>query len=135
MYIRGTLLCGIFLFLQSVVIAQQKPEKPTSTVESNTAVQGPVFDVGAGITPPKPISVTDPRLPKGKHTIQGTCVLSLIVDEDGRTRDVRVIRSLDKRLDQSAIDAVYQWKFEPAMKDGKSVAVRTSVEVTFVVHK
>jgi hypothetical protein len=42
------------------MVAQQKPEKPTSaTVESNSAVQGPVFDVGPGITPAKPIFTPD----------------------------------------------------------------------------
>ena len=56
-------------------------------------------------------------------------MLGITVDERGRVRDVHVTRSLDKRLDQNAIDAVKQWKFKPAMRDGKAVAVFTSVEV------
>jgi TonB family protein len=71
---------------------------------------------------------------KGKHKIQGTCVLALIVDQRGLVRDVHVTQSLDKRLDQNAIDAVKQWKFKPAVKDGKPTAARTSVEVDFRLY-
>jgi len=52
----------------------------------------------------------------------------------GSVRDVHVTRSVDKRLDQNAIDAVNQWKFKPAVKDGKPVAVRTSVKVDFRLY-
>lgn len=61
-------------------------------------------------------------------------LLALTVDKQGLVRDVHVTRSLDKRLDQNAIDAVKQWKFKPAVKDGKPVAVRTSVEVDFRLY-
>jgi periplasmic protein TonB len=71
---------------------------------------------------------------KGKHKIQGICVLGLTVDEHGSVRDVNVTRSLDKRLDQTAIDALKQWKFKPATKDGKPVAVRTSASVEFRLY-
>jgi TonB family protein len=73
-------------------------------------------------------------LRKGKHKVQGTCVLALTVDEQGAVRDVHVTRSLDKRLDQNAVDAVKQWKFKPAMRDGKPVAVLTSVEIDFRLY-
>jgi TonB family protein len=61
-------------------------------------------------------------------------VLALIVDQRALVRDVHVTQSLDKRLDQNAIDAVKQWKFKPALKDGKPIAVRTSVEVDFRLY-
>jgi periplasmic protein TonB len=73
-------------------------------------------------------------LRKGKHKIQGTCVLGLTVDEQGMVRDVHVTRSLDRRLDQNAVDAVKRWKFKPAIRDGKPVAVLTSVEVDFRLY-
>ena len=61
-------------------------------------------------------------------------MLALIVDQRALVRDVHVTQSLDKRLDQNAIDAVKQWKFKPALKDGKPIAVRTSVEVDFRLY-
>ena len=51
-------------------------------------------------------------------------VLWLIVDQNGHPRDVKVARSLGMGLDQKAVQAVRNWKFEPAMKDGKPVLVR-----------
>ena len=70
----------------------------------------------------------------GKNKIHGTCVLTLKVDEQGAVHDVHVTRSLEKRLDHNAVDAVKRWKFRPAMRDGKPVAVLTSVEVDFRLY-
>ena len=101
-------------------------------------MKGAVIDVGPGISPPQAIFAPDPDYPlavqKNKHATQGACVLELIVDEDGLPRDVHVTRSLTKLLDQNAIDGVRQWKFKPALRDGKPVAVRTSVEVDYRLY-
>jgi periplasmic protein TonB len=120
------------VLLLSSGFAQQESEKATPPP------QEAVIDIGPGVSPPQPVFTPDPDYPlsvrKGKHKIQGACVLGLIVDERGMVRDVHVTHSLDKRLDQNAIDAVKQWKFKPAVKDGKPVAVRTSVEVDFHLY-
>ena len=137
MFARIVLLGGVCLFLLSAAFAQEKGDK-RSTRPEPPASQGAVIDVGPGISPPQPTFTPDPDYPlsvrKGKHKIQGTCVLGLTVDERGRVRDVHVTRSLDKRLDQNAIDAVKQWKFNPATRNGKPVAVFTSVEVDFRLY-
>ena len=67
-----------------------------------------------------------------KAKYQGTVTLWMVVGPDGRSRDVRVARSLG--LDEKAIAAVKQWKFEPAMKDGRPVAVQINVEVNFRLY-
>jgi len=61
-----------------------------------------------------------------KAKYQGTCVLWLVVGPDGHPREVRVTRSLGLGLDEKAIETVKTWKVEPAMKDGKPVAVRSA---------
>jgi TonB family protein len=61
-------------------------------------------------------------------------VLWLIVGPDGRPRDLRVSRSLGMGLDERALQAVRQWKFEPALKDGHPVAVQMNVEVSFRLY-
>jgi TonB family protein len=61
-------------------------------------------------------------------------VLWLIVGQDGRTKDIRISRSLGMGLDQKAVEAVKQWKFEPAKKDGVPVAVQLNVEVNFRLY-
>ena len=54
-------------------------------------------------------------------------MLWLIVDQYGHPQNLKVARSLGMGLDQKAIEAVRQWKFEPAMKDGRPVAVQINV--------
>ncbi len=65
-----------------------------------------------------------------KH-IQGTVVLEVTVKADGKIADVKVVRSLELSLDQSAVDAVRQWKFDPATVEGKPIPIRLNVEVSF----
>ena len=61
-------------------------------------------------------------------------VLWVVVGADGRTKDIRVQRSLGLGLDEKAIEAVKTWKFEPARKDGQPVAVQINVEVNFRLY-
>ena len=69
-----------------------------------------------------------------KQKINGTVVLTMVVTEEGKVRDVRVTKSLDRGLDKQAIAAVSTWKFEPGTKDGKPVAVQLPVEVDFRLY-
>jgi protein TonB len=99
-------------------------------------IGGGAFRVGGGVSAPRPISTPDPEYSEEarKAKYQGTCVLWLIVGPDGRPRDMRVARSLGLGLDEKAIEAVKNWRFEPAMKDGKPVAVQINVEVSFRLY-
>jgi periplasmic protein TonB len=97
---------------------------------------GGVFRVGGGVSAPRPTYTPDPEYSEEarKAKYQGTCVLWLIVGPDGKPRDIKVARTLGLGLDEKAIEAVKQWKFEPAMKDGKPVAVQINVEVSFRLY-
>ena len=57
-------------------------------------------------------------------------MLDAIIPEDGIPRVIRVIRSLDWQFDESAINALQQWRFSPAMKDGNPVKVRMNDTAT-----
>ncbi|MGA7377913.1 MAG: energy transducer TonB, partial [Candidatus Sulfotelmatobacter sp.] len=98
---------------------------------SGGGIGGGVFKVGGGISAPQPVSTPDPEYTEQARVAktQGTCILWLIVDDQGRPRDIRVVRGLGMGLDAKAIEAVKQWKFQPAMKDGRPVNVQISVEV------
>ena len=97
---------------------------------------GGVFRVGGGVSAPKIIYQPDPEYSEEarKAKYSGTCMLWLIVGQDGRPRDIRVARTLGLGLDEKAIEAVKTWRFEPAMKDGKPVAVMINVEVSFRLY-
>jgi TonB family protein len=57
-----------------------------------------------------------------------------VVNTDGTIGDVEVTTSLDAGLDQEAIKAVKQWRFEPGTKDGKPVPVLITLEMTFTLR-
>ena len=99
-------------------------------------VGGGFFHVGGGVSAPRVIFRPDPEYSEEarKAKYQGTCVLWLVVGPDGKPRDLRIARSLGLGLDEKAIEAVKTWKFEPAMKDGKPVAVQINVEVSFRLY-
>ena len=89
--------------------------------------------VGGGISAPQAVSTPDPQYTEEARLArtQGKCILWLIVDDTGRPRNIRVVRGLGYGLDAKAVEAVQQWRFQPAMKDGKPVNVQISVEVGF----
>jgi len=97
---------------------------------------GGVFHVGGGVSPPRPIYQPDPEFSEEarKAKYQGVCTLALIVGTDGRPTNIRVQSSLGMGLDEKAIEAVKNWKFEPAMKDGHPVRVEIAVEVDFHLY-
>jgi TonB family protein len=97
---------------------------------------GEVIKVGPGVVPPKPQYMPEPEYTpdaqKAKKT--GIVLLQVIVTPDGHVRNARVVRSLDSGLDQKAVAAVRQWRFQPALKDGKPVAVLVNIEVAFNLY-
>ena len=103
---------------------------------SGGGIGGGVYRVGGGISAPTAISSPDPDYTEEARRAkkQGTCVLWLIVDSTGNPRDIRVVRGLGFGLDAKALEAVKQWKFHPALKDGKPVDVQISVEVEFHLY-
>jgi periplasmic protein TonB len=66
---------------------------------------------------------------------QGVCLVSLIVDAQGNPQNIRVVRALGMGLDEKAIEAIKQYKFKPAMKDGRNpVPVPITIEVDFRLY-
>jgi periplasmic protein TonB len=96
-------------------------------------VGGGVFRVGGGVSQPAVIYKVDPEYSEEarKAKYSGTVMLSVIVDIDGKARDIHVVKSLGMGLDEKAMEAVGKWKFRPGMKGGQPVNVRATIEVNF----
>ena len=92
--------------------------------------------LGPEIHGPRPVSAPDPEYSEAarKAKLDGTAVLAVAINEKGGVDDVEVVRHLEPSLDQKAIDAIKQWEFAPATKDGKPVAVQINVDVTFRLY-
>jgi TonB family protein len=57
----------------------------------------------------------------------------LIIDSDGIPQNIRIVKSVDTRLDESAIKAVEQWRYKPALLNGVPVPVVSEVIVKFEI--
>jgi TonB family protein len=104
--------------------------------DSSTALDKP-YHVGGDVKPPKLIHSVDPDYSKEarKAKFSGVVEVYLVVDEDGNPTHVRVVRGVGMGLDEAAVKAVSQYKFLPAMKDGKPVKVEVYIDVNFQISR
>ncbi len=86
-----------------------------------------------GGTHPVPIRKVEPEFSREARAARhdGSVDLEILIDEQGVVREARVLREAGLGLDQKAIEAVLQWKFKPAEKDGRPVPVWARVEMHF----
>ncbi|MFZ0313788.1 MAG: energy transducer TonB [Candidatus Korobacteraceae bacterium] len=85
------------------------------------------------IKPPKATSAPDPKFPNlpADAEPRGTVVMLIGVNTKGRVEPVRVLRSDEQAFETTAVATVKKWKFKPAEKDGRPVAVQITVEMKF----
>jgi len=90
---------------------------------------------GNGVSWPKLVVEVKPNYTPSamQARIEGIVELEIVVRADGAVGNIRLVRSLDARfgLDDEAIKAVRNWRFDPARHLGKPVQVRVPVEVSF----
>ena len=95
-----------------------------------------IYEAGRGVVPPRPIE----RGPSPSYTaeakrrgIQGTVVVTCVVDTSGACTEPKIVQSLDAEygLDEEAIKTARQWRFEPGTLGGKAVTVLVRLEFGF----
>jgi TonB family protein len=86
----------------------------------------------AGDVPPKLLSTAIPEYPKAAYETgrEGTVVLELLIDAEGRVIDARVTKSIAK-FDRAALACVSQWRFIPAQRRGRPVPAKATALVIF----
>jgi protein TonB len=67
---------------------------------------------------------------RGK-SLEGVVTVIFVVDSSGKVAGPRVEKSSHAEFDRPALDAVKQWKFEPAVKGGQRVACKMRVPIRF----
>ncbi len=82
---------------------------------------------------PRPILQGAPLYPaemRGKKIEAGVTVI-FVVDSSGRVSNPRIEKSTHPAFEKPALDAVKQWKFEPAVKAGQRVGCKLRVPIRF----
>lgn len=92
-----------------------------------------VYDIGGEVQPPKLIHMVEPAFdPKSEEAFtSGVVRIQIVVTLEGVVRDPKVVAGLNERQDKKAVEAVTQWRFKPATREGEPVNVRATVEVNF----
>jgi TonB family protein len=101
--------------------------------DASLAGSGPWVKIEPPITAPVAVDRVEPVYPDDyrRARISGTVVLEAGVSEKGTVDNIAVLRSVAPGLDMAAANAVRQWKFKPAMRDGKPVPVLFNLSINF----
>ncbi len=96
------------------------------------APPGP-FEVGAEVLPPRRLAAPLPAYPDDAwvHGIAGDVLVRAIIDENGDVKDVEVVKGLPYGMTEAALEAIRRWKFAPATRNGRPVAVYRNLSVRF----
>jgi len=88
------------------------------------------------VTAPVATTKVDPAYPPDvvRDHVEGTVTLYAVIRADGSVGDVRVLGSLDSRLDENAVRALSGWHFRPGTKNGEPVALEAVVQIPFRMH-
>jgi TonB family protein len=96
--------------------------------------RGSPFNRSRGmLSGPIPVIKVDPKYPPEliHEHVEGEVVLYAIVRANGSVGDIQIVRKVDPRLDLYAVQALAQWKFRPATRDGVPVDIEAVVHIPF----
>jgi len=89
--------------------------------------------VSSVVSAPGPLRKIDPKYPPtlmNEH-VEGEVVLYAVIRRDGSVDSIRLVRGIDEQLDANAMEALSQWKFRPATKQGTPVELEAIVHIPF----
>jgi TonB family protein len=89
-----------------------------------------IYRIGGGVTPPRRLGNAAYPADALAAGVDGAVVAEILVNEAGIVTDARVLRSIPP-LDDAALKAVKEWRYDPTIVDGKAVPVKMTVTVNF----
>ena len=114
-------------------VADASPERAEPTPAPTTKAE--LVELGPDVTPPRRIEGFSARYPDAarRHELGGSVTVSMIITEEGEPIEVTIVESAGAILDAAVLEAIQDWRFEPAVKDGVKVRVRWVVRQTFKI--
>jgi bla regulator protein BlaR1 len=131
--LAGPIVAGV---IKAPVANAQSAQATMGSASNNFAVPQQLYHVGGDVSAPRLVFAPDPQYSEKARQAkyQGVCVISLIVDAQGKPKRVQVVRHLGMGLDKKAVEAVKGYRFTPAMRLGNPVAVEVNIEVNFKLN-
>jgi len=88
------------------------------------------------LTAPVAMTKVDPAYSPDalRDHVEGTVTLYAVIRADGTVEGIRVLGSLDSRLDANAVRALSGWRFRPGTKNGEAVPLEAVVQIPFRMH-
>ena len=85
------------------------------------------------ISGPVPLRKVDPKYPPTliNERVEGEVVLYAVIRRDGSVDSIQLVRGIDEQLDGNAMEALSQWKFRPAARQGSPVELEAIVHIPF----
>jgi TonB family protein len=113
-----------------VRFAAVKPGAASSTPPSRAASGDSSPE---GLSAPSATRKVDPAYPQElmRQNVGGTVILYAVIHTNGTVGNVRVLRSVDQRIDHFASEAIAKWQFQPALKNGAPVDVEATFSIPF----
>jgi TonB family protein len=115
--------------------AALKPDLSPGSLAARAAAAGDPSSSGesSDLSAPSATRKFDPAYPLElmRQNVGGTVILYGVIHADGTVGNVRVLRSVDDRLDQFASEAIAKWQFQPATKNGAAVDVEATFWIPF----
>ena len=117
---------------EMIVVGYQNTKTPDNAEAYETVEQMPQFPGGmTGLMQYLAKNVKYP-VDAQKEGIQGKVFVQIIVDENGKVSNAKIVQGISPSLDAEALRVVYnmpQWR--PGMKDGKPVSVKYAFPINF----
>lgn len=116
---------------------QLEPRDADESAEAGEAPQilkAPgAYRVGGDVLPPIAIRHVNPMYPESarRDGIAGIVIVEVLIGKDGRVKDAAVRKGLPDGLSEAAVDAVRQWEFKPATRNGEPVDVVFNLTINF----
>jgi len=93
----------------------------------------PAYRVGADVSAPILLHKVEADYTEEARAarLQGTVSVYVVIGEDGRAHDLKVVKGLGLGLDEKALAAVAEWHFLSGQKDGQAVPVEGAIDISF----
>jgi TonB family protein len=129
----GTMTCVSAMALRMEVAAatvQSDDAKGKSVAPNALSVSSEKMQ-GSIVSKVSPVYPAEAKA--NKDTVDGAVVLLVVVGKDGVPETVKVKKSLRADYDQSAVDAVSQWRWKPFLLNGNPTEVKTTMTITYAL--